>query len=142
MYNRRRYIVKKIKIHLRVRKYLTILCIMLIASGISSFFLFGFYANSNTVKFITKYKDKKNLKIEKVMTNPRIKFEYDKNSYYAVTAQKAIHEDDDNILLFNVQADGSSVNIKAGKLSIKNNGNDLTFTDNPVLIIKKNPNKS
>lgn len=137
MYNKRSYVVKNIKIYSIVKKYLTISCFALIAISLISFFFFGFYSNSGAIKFIAKYKDQKNVKIEKVMINPKIKFEHSKNDYYDVKAKKAVHKNDNDILLYDVKANGSAVRIKAGKLLVTNNGNDLTFSDNPVLIIKK-----
>lgn len=139
MSKEKNYIIKNIKTYSRVRKYLTLLCFILIFTGLLSFFIFGFYANNNAVKFIAKYKDKKNITIEKVMTNPRIKFEYSKNDYYDVKAKKAVHKNEEDMLLFDVLADGFAANIKSEKLLITNNGNNLRFTGNPVLIIKQKP---
>lgn len=139
MYSRRRYIVETIKNYSSIKKYLSFLCILAIFIGLTSFIFFGFYINNGAIKFIAKHKDQKNLEIEKVMTNPTIKFEYSKNNYYNMTAKEAIHKNDNDIELFDVIADGSEVNIKAGKLLVTNEGNDLIFSDNPVLIIKKTP---
>ncbi len=140
MYNKRSYVVQNIKIYSKVKKYLTILCFSLIAIGVISFIFFGFYSNSGAIKFIAKYKDQSNITIEKVMVNPYIKFEHSKNDYYDVNAKKAIHKNDNDMLLFDVVADGSAVKITAGKLLVTNNGNDLTFSENPVLIIKQTNN--
>ena len=137
MYNKRRYIVKNIDIYTKIRKYLIFSSIFLIFIGLILFFTFGFYKNSNVIKFVAKYKDQDNVTIKKVMTNPKIKFEHSQGSYYNMSAKEAIHQDDEDILLFDVIADGDAVNIKAGKLLVSNNGNNLTFTDNPILIIKK-----
>jgi len=137
MYNKRRYIVKNIDIYTKIRKYLILSSIFLIFIGLTLFFTLGFYKNSNVIKFVAKYKDQDNVTIKKVMTNPKIKFEHSKDSYYDMSAKEAIHQDDEDILLFDVIADGDAVNIKAGKLLVSNNGNNLTFTDNPILIIKK-----
>jgi len=133
-------IIRKIKTHRRINRFITFICFMAIVSGLMSFLLFGFYASSGIIKFVAKYKNDPNLHIEKVMINPHIKFEHVKNDYYTVKAQKAIHKNNDQILLIGVEADGSSANIKAGKLVISENGDNLTFTENPVLIIKKKPN--
>jgi len=142
MYNKRSYIVSNIKFYDKVKKYLTLGCFSLIGVGAISFLFFAFYSNSGAIKFIAKYKDQSNINIERIMVNPKIKFEHSKNDYYDMTAKKAIHKNDNDILLFDVFADGSAVSIKAGKLLVTDNGNNLKFTENPVLIIKKNPNSN
>jgi hypothetical protein len=136
--NKRKYIVKNIKTYSRVKKSLIFICISLVLASIISFSFFGFFSNSAAIRVISKYKDKDILKTQKTMTNPRIKFEHSKGSYYFMKAQKAVHQDDNNILLFNVEADGDLINIKSGELSITNQGNDLKFSESPVLIIKQN----
>lgn len=133
------YIIKNIKIYRIIRRYSTILCFLLIATSLISFFYFGFYFNREAIQFIAKLKDKNDISMEKIMINPRIKFENAKDDYYDIKAKKAIHENNNDILLFDVVADGSAANIKAGKVVVTNNGNELTFSDNPVLIIKNSP---
>jgi hypothetical protein len=140
MYNKRSYVVKNIKIYSTVKKYLTFLCFALIFACGSSFVFFGFYSSSGAIKFIAKYKDKNNIKIQKVMVNPHIKFEHTKDDYYDVKAKKAIHKNVNDFLLFDVVADGKAISIKAGELLVTNNGNNLTFSENPVLIIRKTSN--
>ena len=137
MYNKRQYIVKNISIYSKIRKYLIISSALLIFLGLILFFMLGFYKNSNVIEFVAKYKDQKSSIIKKVMINPKIKFEHSKDSYYNMEAKEAIHKNNEDILLFDVIADGEAVNIKAGKLLVSDNGNNLTFSDNPVLIIKK-----
>ena len=133
-------LIKKIKTHRKITKFLSYMCFLGIALGLSSFLFFALYVSNGAIKFIAKYKDDKDLRIEKVMINPRIKFEHVKNDYYKVSAKQAIHKNDDQILLIGVEADGSSANIKAGKLVISKSGDELTVSDNPVLVIKKTSN--
>lgn len=132
-------IIKSIKFYSFVRRFLSLFCIILILGTIAALLIFGIYFGHDSLQFIAKFKDKKDLQIEKIMINPNIKFENQKNDYYTVKASKAIHQTGNDILLFDVVADGSAINIKAGKVAITNDGNDLTFSDNPVLIIKQNP---
>lgn len=139
MYNKNRYVVKNIKIRSRIKNLLVILSCISILLAVISFFLVGFYSSGQAIKLVAKYKDKKGLKIEKVMINPNIKFEYRKNDFYDIDAKKALHKGED-IVLFDVIANGSEVKIEAGKLVISNNGDDLIFSDNPVLTIKNMKN--
>jgi hypothetical protein len=132
--------VKGVKFYLNIKKYLTILCFFFVGVSIICFFFFGFYSKSSAIRFIAKYKNQQDTKTERIMANPRIKFEHSEGDYYDVKAKRAIHKNGNDILLFDVNVDGLAVNIKAGKLLIDNDGNNLTFSDNPVLIIKETKN--
>ena len=71
------------------------------------------------------------------MINPRIKLQYSENQVYAIKAKKAVHQDDQEVTLFDVFAAGEAGNITSGKLVINDNGDHLVFTQNPVLILNK-----
>lgn len=103
-----------------------------------TFLFYGLDSTSNVIKFIAKAK--KSQQLEKVMLNPRIKFEYKEGQFYDIVASKAINKGQDNVELFDVTATSNAGNIKAGKLLVTNDGNNLHFSDHPVLIIKESKN--
>lgn len=126
--------------HSRIKKVLTVLCYGLIIGGI---FVYGFHAfkQNKTIKLVTDYKkNPQEYKTEKVMTNPRIRFQYSNNQVYNIRAKKAFHKDESKVILYDVFAEGDIGNITAGELTITEEGNHLVFTRNPVLILK-NTNK-
>ncbi len=132
-------IVTAIRRRTKFRKILILLCIAVLVFGFLSFLFYGFDTTNNAIKFMSK-KDQIS-KVEKVMLNPKIKFEYDQGQIIDIKAEKAVHKDKSDIELFNVQADGVRGNITSGNLLITNNGNDLHFSNHPVLIIKEVKNE-
>ena len=129
-------IVNGILKYSRIKKNLTIICLTLAGIGVLFFILYGIFSSNQTIQFVADHKfDDKQL--EKVMTNPRIKFEYKENQFYDIKAKSAIHKDGEDILLSDVFARGDSGTISAGKLLITENGNKLFFSENPVLVIKQ-----
>ncbi|MFT6332031.1 MAG: hypothetical protein ACJAW3_000355 [Lentimonas sp.] len=127
------YEIVKIRKSLRVRKLMILLCLSVLSLGILSIVFFGFEGNKQAIKFI----DSKNKfkKTNKLMTGLRMRLEYEDGDFYDIKAKKALHKNQDDAQLFDVKADGSMGEITAGSLLITNNGNDLYFSDNPVLII-------
>ena len=77
-------------------------------------------------------------KVEKVMLNPKIKFEQNEGQFFNIEAKKAIHKDESIVELFDVKASGNSGSITAGNLLITNSGSNLHFSNNPVLTIIEN----
>jgi hypothetical protein len=133
-------VLKLFRSHLRIKNFLTILCYLLIIGGI---FIYVFYAfnRSHTIKLIKKYKDNaKEYQTEKIMTNPRIKFQYNDKQIYYIKAREALHENDQEVILYDVFASGEIGNITAGKLKIDEEGDHLVFSQNPVLILNKTTN--
>lgn len=127
--------------HSRIRNYLTILCYAAIVGGL---FIYIFYAfsQSRTIKLVSEYqKNTKEYKTEKIMTNPRIKFQHEGEQIYNIRAKKAFHKDENEVFLYDVFADGELGKITAGELKIDENGNHLVFTKNPVLILNKSKNE-
>jgi hypothetical protein len=121
--------------HLRIKKFLTILCYFSIIGGI---FVYVFYAfnQSNNIKIVRKIKkDASEYKTEKIMTNPRIKFQHDNSQIYYIRAKKAFHQDNQEAVLYDVFATGDIGNITAGELKIEEEGDHLVFSKNPVLIL-------
>jgi hypothetical protein len=133
-------IVNRIKRNVIIKQFLMLSCVLVIILGLTTFVIYALNNKNNAVKFISKGNEK-NLKVEKVMVNPEIKFEHSEDNFYDITAKKAIHIDDNNIELFDVTAVGAAGNIKAGRLLVSNNGNNLYFSDNPVLTIIQNKNE-
>ncbi len=123
--------------HSRIRNFLTNLCYCLIVSGL---FVYIFYAfnRSRTIKLVSEYeKGVKEYKTEKIMTNPRIKFQYNDTQIYNIRAKKAFHKDESEALLYDVFAEGDIGRITAGELKIDEEGDHLVFTKNPILILNK-----
>ncbi len=132
-------IIDGIKRRTKFRKVLVLLCIAVLICGFLSFLFFGLTTANNAIKFISKQNQIN--KIEKVMLNPKIKFEYREGQLFDIQAVKAIHKDQNDIELFDVKASGDIGNITAGNLLVTNNGNDLHFSNNPILTIKEVKNE-
>ena len=133
-------ILKLFYSHLRIKNFLTILCYCLIVGGV---FVYVFYAfnQSRTIKLVKDLEKKsKSYEIEKIMTNPRIKFEHGDSQVYHIQAKKAFHKNNQEAVLYDVFATGEIGNITAGELEINEEGDHLTFTKNPVLILNKTKN--
>lgn len=131
-------IVKGITKYTKVKNHLTKLCLFLAGISVLFFIIYGFMNSNQAIQFVADHEfDSK--KLEKVMTNPRIKFEYKENEFYDIKAGSAVHKDEgqDDILMFDVYAKSVSGNIKAGELLISDKGNKLFFSKNPVLTIKQ-----
>lgn len=131
--------LKEFRLHSQIKRVLTKICYGLILGGI---FIYIFYAfnGKNSVKIVNDYKaNRKNFTIEKVMTNPHIKLQYDDTQIYDIQALKAINTDkeDGEMLLFDVFADGDLGKITAGELKIDDSGDHLVFTKNPILILNQ-----
>lgn len=139
MQNRHDYVIKKIKQHHLIKSFLKLICISFLVLGICIFGFYGLRTNEQIMKFIASQKQEK---FEKIMTNPRIKFEYNDNEFYDIKATKAVYKNDESVLLSDVFAKGDSGNIKAGELLIQNGGDDLYFSNNPVLIIEQDAPKN
>ena len=130
-------ILKLFQSHLRIKHFLTTLCYCMIIGGI---FVYIFYAfnRSRTIKLVNQFsKDPKAYEMEKIMTNPRIKFQYNETQVYHIKAKKAFHKNEQEAVMQDVFATGDIGNITAGKLEIDEDGNHLVFTQNPVLILNK-----
>ncbi len=132
-------IIDGIKRRVKFRKILILICLIVLIFGLLSFLFYGFDTTNKAIKFISKKDQLK--KVEKVMLGPKIKFEYEDGQLFDIRASKAIHKDENDVELFDVEASGNLGDITAGSLLITNNGNDLHFSNNPVLIIKEVKNE-
>lgn len=111
---------------------------------VGGLFIYIFYAfnQSRTIKLVNQYKENpEGYKTEKIMTNPRINFQYSDTQIYHIQAKKAFHKDEQEVILYDVFATGDIGNITAGELKIDQEGNHLVFTKNPVLILNKTDGK-
>lgn len=130
--------LKRINLHIKVKKYLTILCYFLIVAGILVYIFYAVNKSTQQYKLVTDYqKNPEKFQIEKIMINPRIKFQYTEDDIYSIKAKRAIHKDEQEVTLYDVYAIGKMGNIAAGQLVINDEGNHLVFTQNPVLILNK-----
>lgn len=131
-------VLKLINSHHRIRRFLTALSYSLIVGGIFIYVFYGFNRTSHNIKLITNYKkNPEQYTTEKIMVNPRIKFQYNDGQVYDIKAKKAHHESNEEVMLYDVFATGDIGNITAGQLQIDEQGNHLVFTKNPVLILNK-----
>ncbi len=134
--------LRRINLHIKVKKYLTILCYFLIIAGIFVYIFYALNKDNQKYKLVSDYqKNPEKYQVEKIMINPRIKFQYTENQIYTIKAKKAAHKDDEEVTLFDVYATGEAGNITAGKLVINDEGNHLVFSQNPVLILNKTDNE-
>lgn len=138
MDERTEHVLKLIQSHSRIKNYLTWICYFGIISGV---FIYVFYAlekNNNAVKLVKKYdQNPSNFTIEKIMTNPRMDFQYENGQIYHIKAKKAHHIDEEKVILYDVFASGEIGKITAGKLDVEEQGDHLIFTENPVLILNQ-----
>ena len=130
-------VLKLIKTHLRIKNYLITICYGLIIFGLFVY-IFSALNQSRTIKIINQYKENPDdFKIEKIMTNPRLDFQYNATQVYHIQAKKAVHADNQAAIMYDVFATGDIGNITAGELKIEEEGDHLIFTKNPVLILNK-----
>lgn len=125
------------KNYFRLQKILSFFCYFLIFI-LLSFYFSNFFKKKQTIRIVSQINNKQNnLDGEKVMTNPRITIKHDDGKIYNVKAKKAFHLNDEEIALQEVFADSEIGMISAGELEIKDQGNHLIFTKNPVLILNR-----
>ena len=130
-------ILRQFKSHLKIKAILTFSCYVAIFGGL---FVYIFYATkqSTNVQIIADYKkNKDSYKTEKIMTNPRISFQYNTDQLYHIEAKKAFHQNNSEAILHDVFAKGEIGNITAGELKIEEDGDRLIFKNNPILILNQ-----
>ena len=131
-------ILSNIKRQARFKGFLVCICMLVLICGFLSFFFYSFDGANKAIRLIA---NKESIKIQKIMMNPKIKFEHDDGNIFDINAKKAIHMDKNDIEMFGVVASGEIGQISAGNLLITNNGNNLHFSNNPILIIKEVKNE-
>lgn len=137
MDTRTEQVLKLIKSQHKIRAYAIFLCYAMIIGGV---FVYTFYAfdKSHAIKIIKDKADNlKNYQTEKIMINPRIKFQHEDGTVYDVRAKKAFHKNESDVTLFDVFAEGEIGKITSGELEVSEEGEHLVFTKNPVLILNQ-----
>jgi hypothetical protein len=130
-------ILQRFKSHSKIKNLLTKTCYALIVGGIFIYIFYGLNGGNN-IKVVTDYKDNpKKYRVEKIMTNPRLKLQYSEGQLYDIQAKKAFHKDENEVFLYDVFAEGKIGKITAGELEINDSGDHLVFTKNPVLILNQ-----
>jgi hypothetical protein len=130
-------ILNSFKNHFRVQKILSFFCYFLIILSLS-FYFSNFFKKKKTIRIVNQLNDKqKTLNAEKVMINPRITIKHDDGKTYTIKAKKAFHLNDEEVALQEVFANSEIGTISAGELQIKDEGDHLIFSKNPVLILNK-----
>jgi hypothetical protein len=130
-------ILNSFKNHFRVQKILTFFCYFLIILSLS-FYFSNFFKKKKTIRIVNQLSDKqKNIIAEKIMINPRITIKHDDGKTYSIKAKKAFHLNEEEVAMQEVFANSEIGTISAGELQIKDEGNHLVFSKNPVLILNK-----
>lgn len=129
--------LKIIKSHLLIKNFLTYFCYFLITISALIYVFYAINQKVENIKLINDYKQNSDkYDVEKIMTNPRIKFQHSDSKTYEIEAKKAVDLNKDNqYVLYDVLVKSDIGNIVAGKLEISEDGNRLTFSDNPTLTI-------
>lgn len=141
MDERTQQVLKLINSHSKIKNYLTSLCYFAIFGGLLVYLFYAISKNNHAVKLVKKYgENPDHYKIEKIMTNPSMIFQYDNGQVYNIKAKKAHHIDNEQVVLHDVFATGDIGNITAGRLDVSQQGDHLVFTENPVLILNRTEN--
>ena len=123
--------------HKKIYKFLIISCYLAIAICLTVYITY-FFKKSQNIKIINDIKKNPNvLKVEKAMTNPRIRIQHDDENIYEIRAKKATHNADQEVSLEEVFAEGKIGKISAGELRVEDGGDHLIFSKNPVLILNQ-----
>jgi hypothetical protein len=131
-------ILKNIKTDIKIKIIAKTLCYLTLLLSTFFFIFFIFFTESKNIKLIKDIKNnQKNYSMEKVMINPKMNFQKEKNEIYLIKAKKAEHKSKEEIILYDVISDGKLGKISSGKLEIKKNGDHLIFSDKPMLILNK-----
>lgn len=131
-----RQVLIKFNRYKKIKNFLTLLCYLIIFFGISLFAVDGFKKRQG-VKIINDFQANQNdFSAQKTMINPRIILQYNQSDLYNIKAKNATHHNENEVVLQDVFAEGNIGKISAGQLKIAEDGNLLTFTNNPVLFLK------
>ncbi len=135
-------VIEEIRKYTRIKNFSVFICLSFLVAACITIAFYSIYSSNYATKYVNEKGYMAGKKLQKVMVNPRIKFEHKENQFYNISAREAIHENNDSdILLLDVEAKSDTKEIRSGKLVITNSGNDLYFTDKPVLIIKQPANQ-
>jgi hypothetical protein len=130
-------ILNSFKNHFRVQKILTFFCYFLIIFSLS-FYLSNFFKKKQVVRIVSQLNtSEQTINAEKIMINPRITIKHDDGKTYSIKAKKAFHLNEEEVALQEVFANSEIGTISAGELQIKDEGDHLIFSKNPVLILNR-----
>jgi hypothetical protein len=129
-------IINEIQYYQKIHNFLVFFCYAFIVFAII-FYIVQFSVNNNKIQIVRK-SNQDNLSTKKIMLEPRLNFAYDENKIMFVKAHQALYEKDAETILKQVFAEAEIGNITAGELIIKDSGNELVFSDHPVLILNQN----
>lgn len=130
-------ILENFKKSSQIKKNLSIFCYILIGLAIG-FYVSNFFEKNHKITIINNSKNNsKNIKAEKIMTNPRMSIMHDDGKIYKISATRAYHFTEDEVTMEEVHASSDIGNISAGELKIIDGGNHLIFSKNPVLIFNQ-----
>ncbi len=129
-------ILKRIDLHLKIKKILTITSYFFIVFGVLTYVFYALNKSNKKFKLVADYKkNPQNFESEKIMINPKIRFQYNDTQIYEIEAKRAAHKNNEEVTLFDVFAVGDIGNITSGELQIDESGDHLIFSKNPVLIL-------
>ena len=98
----------------------------------------NFFKKKQVVRIVSQLNaSEQTINAEKIMINPRITIKHDDGKTYNIKAKKAYHLNEEEVALQEVFANSEIGTISAGELQIKDEGNHLIFSKNPVLILNK-----
>ena len=130
-------ILKSFKNNFLLRKILSFFCYFLIIFSLS-FYLSNFFKKKQVVRIVSQLNaSEQTINAEKIMINPRITIKHDDGKTYNIKAKKAYHLNEEEVALQEVFANSEIGTISAGELQIKDEGDHLIFSKNPVLILNK-----
>ena len=97
-------------------------------------FIFYLLRGDNSKNIINiKLGNKSVSNFNEVVTNPKLQL-YNKGKLYNIVGDSAIYGKEE-LLIYNVLIERDDFNIKAGKLLIEKNSENMYFSENPVMII-------
>ena len=131
---RSQIIIKNFNKSSALKRILKTFCYFIIFIIISSYFLNFFKSNKKITIIKNAFDASQKIEVEKIMINPRISILHDDGKIYKISAQKAYHLNEKEVIMEDVFASSEIGNISAGELKISDEGNHLIFTKNPVLI--------
>jgi hypothetical protein len=99
----------------------------------SAIFVFYIIDSKNMAMSLVKYKNNTKKSSNKLMSNPKIRFEYENGNFYDIKGKYANYQKNGNVTIKDVVAYNNNGNITSEQLEINNNGNIIIFTGNPKL---------
>lgn len=133
-------ILKNFRLQIKLKKFITIICYLVIFGGIIAYITLSLTYKKDFDQIAKIKENRHNIDFQKVIVNPRINYQYNEDQIYRIEATRAEHTNKEDAILYDVFAEGELGKITAGQLDITENGEILTFTKNPVLILNNTDN--